>query len=135
MMKLLTAEVAEKFDENAGELRFFALSRIISAYSAVKSFYARCVPPSLVSASTILADQSFTSSSRRVRSKDWNLARKRIEYRPDGTAPPRKISTGTKLGRWAIRSVWTAASILWKVISSGKTKDQSRSAAGNFGSG
>src|SRR5256885_8772768 len=39
-----------------------------------------------------LHDALPISSSRRVRSADWNWARSSNEYRPAGTEPPRKIS-------------------------------------------
>lgn len=59
-------------------------------------FYARSFPPRPSSDLMICADHCATSSSRSVRSADWNRARSSSEYLPLGTLPLRKISTGTK---------------------------------------
>jgi hypothetical protein len=45
-----------------------------------RSFYSlRCTPPSPCKAVTICPDHAATSSSRNVRSADWNVARSKME--------------------------------------------------------
>jgi hypothetical protein len=48
-----------------------------------------CTPPNPSSAFAMRVDHAATSSSRSVRSRDWNLARIKIEYFPTPTFSPR----------------------------------------------
>ena len=83
----------------------------------------------------IRPDHSATSSSRSVRSRDWNVARSKIEYLPARIAPPRKISTGTKLRNPLKFSAATLSSIFLNTTESEKMNEKSRSTAGYRGNG
>ncbi len=63
---------------------------LCASVSPGELFYcARSVPPSASSAFTICADHCATSSSRSVRSCDWNSAWSSVEYFPVPTFSPR----------------------------------------------
>ncbi len=55
------------------------------------------------------SDHWATSSSRRVLSLDWNVARNNSECLPGGMDPPRNVSTGTKPRSSAICNSVTAS--------------------------
>src|SRR5215469_10586016 len=96
---------------------------------------AHSVPPRVSSELTIFDDDSATSSSRKVRSRDWNRARRRMEYCPGGTDPPRKTSTGAKPPRSASPSDSTASRIFANVTLSRNKNEKSRSTPGKRGRG
>src|SRR5206468_1893908 len=75
-------------------LRFAGTARGAVPTWGLESSQARCWPPFEFRAETTLADHFATSSSRRVLSADWNLARSSTEYLPDGIEAPRNISRG-----------------------------------------
>lgn len=73
-----------------------------------RNSYALCTPPSPSSAFVICPDHCATSSSRRVRSLDWNLARIRIEYSPaighqPASSQGLKISTPSSTKSFVLR--------------------------------
>src|SRR5437016_5071702 len=106
-----------------------------SGQELVASHQLRRVPPSPSKALMIWADHFATSSSRRVRSVDWNSARSNTEYLPAGMGPPRKISTGPNFCSSVMLSLRTAECICSKIVESLNRKEKSRSTAGNFESG